>query len=1046
MDNARSAAAGGTGAVAPGSAAGDSIISRIEMNETILAYSVIQDVIIDAPTEALNHGGEMPCSVEAIDEARERVSKVLSHIPLPNKSHDHRAEAVEFFEKITAVCPKPRTGYTHDVITVIFNADGDILGKRLWLNGDKIEKEAKAAVANAFAMVFYVPDHETMKAVLDLVGENTYAAVSNSGWRHVQISQLFKLSSKGNMKNTGYAENGVAEIEGLITFARLKEHATPSSWQVVDRDIDKWTPEWARSSEAEWIAQQVEKILPGFSKTTKIRTYSTSSRVIRPDDLQEIKAGHFWIKICNPADVDRVRAAIIPRAVSAGLTWQKPRFSKTTGEIVGYGTTTVIDPATWVMSRYVFSGAPVAVAPLRISPQQIDIAKGEQDELDTSSIEVDAVKVVRATAKVKTKSIVRLHVSQDQKRFVMVEENLSPDTELELADGTLTTVQDLSKTLKPSEKVRVQAPFRDSLSMAAFLALDRRGGRPFVYDSGTDIIHALPDPIVADALTDPAFCEFLADLKRHMGYLLDEQDDALAAAIINIGAMASAWLRTFVSARDANKFTTLNAKDEPIQLSLKDMLAFGFKDIHGNFFNQKLIDYAVKAAKPDERAQNVLLKQLAGLEYRLFANAVKLNRQVTTTSMSVDMFARQTSMKFLDGHCAIALPHKPFVLPDCDPKTCQLVWDDFIEHFPEFPSLVKLILHARFSPDRRQCFVWLRAASSFGKGLIESLFRELGILFSVQPELIDAACTGATVGLDPSEAFRAWIMSTDEWKSAGRELKLLNRAMHVTAKYCNRVEVQLYTKIFMSAENARSLTSAGIEAQFDNRFSLVQTPDAAIDDRELFQRLGKRRYLTALVHYVGEYLNTEVAKMQALGSDKAAVSADQFIEAYQAERRLSAVFGSLDDTVDEIVEGARAFALKVVIALEGSSSFSTMFSPAGLGVSQSYFNYLSNHVVVGWVNADPGNPRSGRERALLIRRPVEFVRGYLDLTGYGDRSIAVKISYKLDSIVDKLNDSPQNDRDRLWYYQAEYGGERMRGRRIPIFTPAKAAAEAAAAA
>jgi hypothetical protein len=73
----------------------------------------------------------------------------------------------------------------------------------------------------------------------------------------------------------------------------------------------------------------------------------------------------------------------------------------------------------------------------------------------------------------------------------MISEDLRLDTELELEGGELAKVEELMRRPLGSGKIRCQAPFRDSVSMAAFFAIGPKKG-PFVFDSGTHVRHVLP--------------------------------------------------------------------------------------------------------------------------------------------------------------------------------------------------------------------------------------------------------------------------------------------------------------------------------------------------------------------------------------------------------------------------------------------------------------------------------------------------------------------------------------------------------------------------
>ena len=145
------------------------------------------------------------------------------------------------------VCPIPN-GSTSDVITVVID-EKHSLGKQFSVGPDgAINKTAAVSVSRGIACQYHVPDHATLEKVLRAVSENPNAAIINAGFSPAAIGETFVFLSKKSLVGLGLEDDAVTTDSGMKAFARLKVHATPSSWQLLDRDEDHMTPDWAKDS------------------------------------------------------------------------------------------------------------------------------------------------------------------------------------------------------------------------------------------------------------------------------------------------------------------------------------------------------------------------------------------------------------------------------------------------------------------------------------------------------------------------------------------------------------------------------------------------------------------------------------------------------------------------------------------------------------------------------------------------------------------------------------------------------------------------------
>lgn len=393
----------------------------------------------------------------------------------------------------------------NDVITVVRDPK-NLLGKKFWVDdGGIIKKKSAVSVSYGIAVMHHVPSISALRELIASVAEDPHAAIINAGFHGIEIGEEFAIASESWLKKKGFkrdhsmpADSVVISCQGksLKTLGRFKENIYPSTWQLLDRDIDEHTPEHFRNDAMpfeQWV-RDVDKILPGFDATDLLVVQSSSTRVFYDGEPVSKGNGHVWVQIKEPQDASRTRLAIRVRAAERELSWLKPKFSRETGEQIGSGMlTTIIDPSVWTPGRLVFCGKPVVKGELlTVKTQNFEEIKGWiGGSLDTSLAEFDPNQVSEITRKAGCEMKVS-NGKNGQLRVTM--SDLTLDTELELENGSLITVHNALKLeeINLGRKMRCQTPFRESSSCAAFLSLGKQG-KPFVFDSFDDTTHWLND-------------------------------------------------------------------------------------------------------------------------------------------------------------------------------------------------------------------------------------------------------------------------------------------------------------------------------------------------------------------------------------------------------------------------------------------------------------------------------------------------------------------------------------------------------------------------
>ena len=258
-------------------------------------------------------------------------------------------------------------GSQHDVVTVVADPIHK-LGKQFFVAADgTVHKQSAVSVAVGLAVQHNVPNAQALRSVLQEVGNNPNAALINSRFPMFEIGEYFLILSELEFEKRGISRydssvNWPVQItlkdKTYPAIGRFKEFVQPSSWQLLDRDVDQHTPErYANLSHEGWLCE-VDKLIPGVSACARLHAHSSSSRVLLDGTPASSGNGHTWVQVANPMDVERMRTSILPRALSLGMAWAKPRLSRTTGAIIGQSLATIVDPATLVRGRFVFCGKP----------------------------------------------------------------------------------------------------------------------------------------------------------------------------------------------------------------------------------------------------------------------------------------------------------------------------------------------------------------------------------------------------------------------------------------------------------------------------------------------------------------------------------------------------------------------------------------------------------------------------------------------------------------------------------------------------------------
>ena len=345
-------------------------------------------------------------------------------------------------------------------------------------------------------------------------------------------------------------------------------------------------------------------------------------------------------------------------------------------------------------------------------------------------------------------------------------------------------------------------------------------------------------------------------------------------------------------------FQFLNREGDLVQFSERDAWRY-LTSTFGSPLKAEHIDQWVELAEPNVRKD--VRKAIAAAVREPILDEIKLYRQRSALAWRVDMFAQTPLFELREFDVQITLPHRP--LPQ-GPFEQRFI-DDFRAHWPEVDLVLAFIAAARFAGDRKKAFLWWLAQSDFGKGLFMSQLAAAGVVATTSIKEIEAAMEGKPVALAADNFKRALVLWIDEFKVVKSELKQLQNEITLSPKYELRQTVEIFSKIFTSAETVNSLVgSNGVEGQFVNRMSVIENA-GSIDSRPLFQA-NRATYAMSLRNWIATTLNAAIANYQDMGRDRATNVADKALESFHAEWGIGKRFGNLDDNIkavaDEFVE------------------------------------------------------------------------------------------------------------------------------------------------
>ena len=304
-----------------------------------------------------------------------------------------------------------------------------------------------------------------------------------------------------------------------------------------------------------------------------------------------------------------------------------------------------------------------------------------------------------------------------------------------------------------------------------------------------------------------------------------------------------------------------------------------------------------------EKVENNARKAISDITAGGVVDYLKYENQRDSVEWVVDMFGTRSRLELKEDVVRIVLTHSTLVASGEVDRACVA---DYRAHFPLLDEVLEYIVAARFALDRKKAFIWLFAASDWGKDFLMGALGDLGLVVETSVKEVEAAFEGKPSGMSATGFKRAFILAMNEFKTVKSEIKQLGSYLELSPKNQLRTRVQIYTKMFMSAESVASLVGEnGVEDQFANRMSMIKGNEK-LTDRALY-KADQGRYFRSVQGYVAGELNRLIGEYQALGLEGAERRADTYLSAFIGRHGVAQYYGRLSASYPTVANQAVAW-------------------------------------------------------------------------------------------------------------------------------------------
>lgn len=225
---------------------------------------------------------------------------------------------------------------------------------------------------------------------------------------------------------------------------------------------------------------------------------------------------------------------------------------------------------------------------------------------------------------------------------------------------------------------------------------------------------------------------------------------------------------------------------------------------------------------------------------------------------------------------------KPKALDVSDEIYNEIV-SDYLQHFKELPNILEWIVACRFTNNRRQSYLHLKIPAGFGKSFFIGILSSLGMIAKCRYDDFKSPSS-----LKPQEFENSLSMIIDEFTVFKKEFKDYTNTMILDPKYELRTEVQLFSKIFLSAESSNSF-SGGVDAQITDRMNVIDKSNSVkLDYRDKYMQYGNMLYFNCMKHYIYKTITDKIEYYIQQGELESSNQAEQVLKNFYKKHKLNA--------------------------------------------------------------------------------------------------------------------------------------------------------------
>ena len=436
-----------------------------------------------------------------------------------------------------------------------------------------LTKEAIANISEGRARRVHVPDAVSLVKILKSITERQDLVICPSVWHGSNAGQEYELKTEKCLcdlleDKIGKVRGGVIDHQGQLISARLARGIDYSSWLLLDADNPRGIPHnWAEMGIAERL-QLWEPFVPGISSCERIEARSSSARVLKDGDTPGARS-HAWIRVSDPDKIPILKAHIQVQMVLHDRSFTFERRSRADPQkVIGSEHRSVFDLAVFDKGRLVFCAKPDVIADgYSVIDADVTMRNEGGGKLDLSAFSLPPASDLRRH-KAKTNQNLEFTLSGTGVQTVETG-SLTLDTEIEVK-GTVRPLSDWVNQMVKGDRIRCEAPFRESQSEAAFIRFPEHG-KPFVYDVGNSTKYVLAARSAKDvtndcgALADASTEDITAALMEVAGLEPIDAEKALTAIKSSTGITMAALRQQLATVTGADG---ISVGEKPDQLSL----------------------------------------------------------------------------------------------------------------------------------------------------------------------------------------------------------------------------------------------------------------------------------------------------------------------------------------------------------------------------------------------------------------------------------------------------------------------------------------------